>query len=72
MAPQASKKCGLLFPDHQQIGCCTSNGIDSDKVLGTFFVLTIPLLPLQRSYRAEKTLVTPFACFHVLRTLELD
>ena len=26
MAPQASKKCGLLPPDHQQIGYCTSNG----------------------------------------------
>ena len=26
MAPQASKKCGLLPPDHQQIGCCASNG----------------------------------------------
>ena len=31
MAPQASKKCGLP-PDHQQIGCCTSNGIDSEQI----------------------------------------
>ena len=32
MAPQASKKCGFLPPDHQQIGCFASNGIDSEQV----------------------------------------
>jgi len=32
MAPQASKKCGLLLPDHHCIGCCTSNSIDSEQV----------------------------------------
>jgi hypothetical protein len=31
MAPQASKKCGLLPPDHQQIGSWSSNGIDSEQ-----------------------------------------
>ena len=34
MAPQASKKCGLLPPDHQQIGSCTSTGIDSEQLPG--------------------------------------
>jgi hypothetical protein len=38
MAPQASKKYGLLPPDHQQIGSWTSNGIDSEQVPGTFSV----------------------------------
>ena len=36
MAPQASKKCGLLPPDHHRIGSCTSIGIDSEQVLGAF------------------------------------
>jgi hypothetical protein len=35
MAPQASKKCGLLPPDHQQIGCCARNGINSEPVPGS-------------------------------------
>jgi hypothetical protein len=39
MAPQASKKCGLHPPDHYRIGTCTSNGIDSEQVPGTFSVL---------------------------------
>ncbi len=38
MAPQASKKCGLLPPDHQQIGCCASNGINSETVPDTIFL----------------------------------
>ena len=33
MAPQASEKCGHLLLDHQQIGCCASNSIDSGQVL---------------------------------------
>jgi len=46
MAPQASKKCGLLPPDHQRIGCFTSNSIDSEQVPGPFSVLTSsPLAP---------------------------
>ena len=44
MAPQATKKCGLLFPDHPHIGCCTSNGIDSEQVPGTVFALGSPSL----------------------------
>ena len=32
MAPQASKKCGLLPTDHQCIGSYTSNGINSEQV----------------------------------------
>jgi hypothetical protein len=47
MAPQASEKCGLLSPDHQQIGYCASNGIDSEQVSGTFSELSIELFPVQ-------------------------
>ena len=72
MVPQASEKCGLQSPDHQQIGCCTSNGIKSEKVPGTISKLMIPSLFTQRSYPAEKALVTPFSCFHIPHTLELD
>jgi hypothetical protein len=32
MAPQASKKCGLLLPDHQQIGCSESNSLYSEQI----------------------------------------
>ena len=39
MGPQASKKCGLLPPDHQRIASCTSNGLNSEQVPGTFSVL---------------------------------
>ena len=62
MAPQASEKCGLLPPDHQQIGCCTSNGINSEQVPGTFSVLTISSLSPQTSAQSEKKLLTPFSC----------
>ena len=42
MAPQASKKCGLLPPDYKRIGSCMCNGTDSDKVLGAvLYSLTI-------------------------------
>ena len=33
MAPQASKKCGLLSPDYNRIGSCTSNGINRKRFL---------------------------------------
>ena len=33
MAPQASKKCGPLTPDHQQIGCSASNDVDLEQAL---------------------------------------
>ncbi len=36
MAPQASEKCGLLPPDHLQIGSCTSNCLNSKQVPGTY------------------------------------
>ena len=36
MVPQASEKCGLLPPDHQQIGCSASNGINSGQAHDTF------------------------------------
>ena len=60
MAPQASTKCGLLPPDHQQIGCYTSNSLNSEQVLGTFSVLTISLLSPQTSAQREKRFLTPF------------
>ena len=41
MAPQASKKCGFLPPDHQQIGSWTSNGINSEQVPTTIFMLPL-------------------------------
>jgi hypothetical protein len=41
MSPQASKQCGLLPPDHHRLASCTSNGTNSEKVPGTFSVLTI-------------------------------
>jgi hypothetical protein len=62
MAPQASKKCGLLPPDHRHIGIvsCTSNGISSEQVPGTLSVLTISSLSPQASAQIEKRLLTPF------------
>jgi hypothetical protein len=72
MVPQASEKCGLLPPDHQQIGCCASNGIDSEQVPGTFSALTISSLSPKGSAQSEKRLLTPFPCFQVPHTLELD
>lgn len=41
MALQASKKCGLLSPDHHHIGYCTSNGIDSEQIPGTIFMFQL-------------------------------
>jgi hypothetical protein len=41
MAPQASKKRGLLLPDYNRIGSCTSNSLDSEQVSGTCSVFTI-------------------------------
>ena len=47
MAPQASKKCGLLSPDHLQIGCYARNRRNGEQLPGTFAVLTISsLFPL--------------------------
>ena len=60
MAPQASKKCGLFPPDHHHIGFCTSNGIKSEQVPGTFSVLTISSLSPQASAQSEKKFFTPF------------
>ena len=60
MAIQASKKCGLLHPDHQRIGSCTSNGIDSNQVSGTFFVLTVSSLSPKASAQRRKRLLALF------------
>lgn len=54
MAPQAFKKWGLLLPDHQQIGCCASNGINSGEIPGSVSVLSISLLCWQASKENEK------------------
>ena len=54
MVPQASTKCGLRPPDHQRIGSCTSNGINSEQVPGTFSVLTISSLSIGISTNLEK------------------
>ena len=47
-------------PDHQQIGCCTSNGIDSEQVPGSCSVLTISSLSPQALAQCEKRFLTPF------------
>ncbi len=39
MAPQASEMCGPLPPDHHRVGSCTSKGIDSGKMSGSFSLL---------------------------------
>jgi hypothetical protein len=66
MAPQASKKCGLLPPDHQRIGSCKSNSINSEQVPGTFFLLTISSLSPQTSAQSKKRFLTLFSCSHVM------
>jgi hypothetical protein len=60
MAPQASKKCGLLPPNQQRIGCCTSDGLNSEQVPGSFSELTISSLAPQASAQSEKRFLTPF------------
>ena len=60
MAPQASKKCGLLPPDRQRIGSSTSNSIDSGKVPDTVFLLTISSISLQKLAQSKKWFLTPF------------
>ncbi len=62
MVPQASEKCGLLPPDHQQIGCCTSNSLYSEQVPGTFPLLTISSRFSQASAQSEERFLTPFSC----------
>ena len=61
MAPQASKKCGLLPPDHKRIGCCASNRLNSGKIPGAFFVLTISSLSRQGSAYFKKRFMTRFS-----------
>ena len=60
MVPQASEKCGLLLPDHQQIGCCASNSLNSEQVPDTFSALTISSRSPQASAQSEKRFLTPF------------
>jgi len=54
MVPQASKKCGLLPPDHRHIGSCKSNSLNSEQVPGTLSALTISSLSRQASAQREK------------------
>jgi len=60
MAPQASKQGSLLPPDQQRIGCCTSNGLNSKQVPGTFSILTISSLAPQASAQNEKRFLCAF------------
>jgi len=58
MAPQASKKCDRLPPDHQQIGCCTRNSLNSEQASGSIFMPTLAgdkSLWRVRSARTRKT-----------------
>jgi hypothetical protein len=48
-------------PDHQRIGSCTSNGINLEKVAGTFPILTISPLSPQASAQSGKRFLTPFS-----------
>ena len=69
MAPQASKQCGFLPPDHHiDIGSCTSNGVNSEQVPGTFSILTISSLPSQASAQSEKRFQTLRAPHKQVRT----
>ena len=61
MAPQASKKCGLLPPDHPHIGCCASNSLNSKQIAGAFSALTISSRSPQESAQSEKRFLTPFS-----------
>ena len=63
MAPQASKKCGPLPPDHHYIEPSTSNGIDSEQVPGTFLILTMSSLPPQESAQSEERSLAPILFF---------
>jgi hypothetical protein len=72
MAPQVSKKCGLLPPDHHRIGSCTSTCIDSEKELPRMAPQVhtkscfLPLSEIQiafstgKSLKQAKLLLTPF------------
>jgi len=57
MAPQASKKCGPLLPDHEQIGCCASNGINMKRYLDT--LLPYRELPRMTPQVRMKTPIPP-------------
>ena len=48
-------------PDHQPIGSCTSNSINSEQVSGIFSVRTISSLSPQAFARSMKRLLTPFS-----------
>jgi hypothetical protein len=61
MAPQASKKCGLLPPDYHRLAFCTNNGLDSGQVPGTFFAL----VPLWLTRMEPKGLAPPSAAVPV-------
>ena len=50
-------------PDHQQIGCCASNGIDSEQIHGAFSALWISSLARQATVQSKKRFLTPFSSF---------
>ena len=72
MAPRASTQCGVLPPNHQRIGSCTSNGIDSEQVPGTVSVLTISSLPSQPSAQRAKRFLGPLLGFSDAPSTEAD
>jgi hypothetical protein len=63
MAPQASKQGSLLPPGHHRIGSCTSNGINSEQVSGTFSVLTISSFSPQASAQSSMRVLTPLSSY---------
>ena len=54
-------------PDHQQIGSCTSNNINSEQVPGTVSLLTISSISPQKLAQSKKWFLTPFACLSLAR-----
>ena len=65
MVPQASKKYRLVPPDYNRIGSYMSNGINSEKVSGTFSVLTMSSLSPQASAQSEKRFLRALSCFRI-------
>ena len=60
MVPLASKKCGFLLPDHQSIGCCAGNRINSEQIPGNFSILASSSPSLHVSAQREKRFLRLF------------
>ena len=59
-----SSENSALRTQHSElpIGSCTSNGIDSEEVLGTFSILAISSLSQQSLAQRKKRFLKPFSC----------